>query len=146
MTELDPDRIALKFVNEINRHDVAALSSMMAPDFRFVDELGHEVRGRERMTATWTAYFSEFPDYHVVIRDHLALGVTVALFGTASGTQTGPTAGGRYSLPVAWRAVVRDGHVVEWQMYTDPEPLRRPRVPGEPSTTPSAPDREGGRL
>ncbi len=124
MAEHDPDRIALRFVNEINRHDVGALVAMMAPDFRFVDELGQELRGRDRMSASLSAQFSKFPDYHVVIRDHLAMGATVALFGTASGTRAGPGAAReRWALPVAWRAVVREGQVAEWQVYTDPEPL-----------------------
>ena len=134
MAEHDPDRVALRFVNEINRHDVAALVAMMAPDFRFVDELGQELRGRERMGASWTTQFSRFPDYHVVIRDHLAMGTTVALFGTASGTRTGPgLSRERWALPIAWRAVVREGQVAEWQVYTDPEPLRGP-VAGAPPT------------
>ncbi len=125
MAELDPDRIALKFVNEINRHDVGALSAMMAPDFRFVDELGRELRGRDRMSAAWVTYFAEHPEYRVVIRDHLALGTTVALFGTASGTGGGDAIAlppGRRSVPVALRAVVREGHVAEWQVYSESEP------------------------
>ncbi len=128
MAASDPDRVALRFVNEINRHDVAALLELMAPDFRYVDELGQEVRGKERMREAWTSHFGQFPDYHVVIRDHLVLGAVVALFGTATGTSADagelPTRN-RWSLPVAWRAVVREGRVEEWQVYTDSEPVRR---------------------
>lgn len=128
MVESDPDRIALRFLNEINRHDVSALFELMAPDFRFVDGLGQEIRGRERMRETWSSYFGHFPDYRVVIREHLVLGPVVALFGTATGTLAEGRelpSKNRWSIPVAWRAVVREGRVEEWQVYSDNEPVRK---------------------
>lgn len=128
MVESDPDRVALRFVNEINRHDLPALFELMAPDFRYVDSLGQEVRGRERMRETWTTYFGQFPDYRVVIREHLALGPVVALFGTATATlaqgEDLPSRN-RWSQPVAWRAIVREGRVEEWQVYADGEAVRK---------------------
>lgn len=128
MPELDPDRLAIKYVNEINRHDLDALSALMTPDFWFIDSVGQEVRGRERMVDAWKAYFARFPDYRIVLRDHLTLGSVVALFGTASGTLAVngelPHAN-RWSLPAAWRAVVRGGHLAEWQVYADHEPVRK---------------------
>jgi ketosteroid isomerase-like protein len=128
MTQADPERVAIRFVNEINRHDVSALSSLMSPEFRFVDSLGQEVRGIERMSAGWLAYFALFPDYQIAIHGHFCVGEVVALFGTASGTLS---EGGelprrnRWNLPAAWRAVVRDGRVVEWQVYADNTPVQR---------------------
>jgi ketosteroid isomerase-like protein len=126
MSELDPDRVALRFVNEINRHDLDAIRGLMAPDFWFVDGLGQEVRGLDRMVEAWRRYFSQFPDYRISIRDHLAVGMVVALFGTASGTcavDGGLPHANRWSIPAAWRAVVRGGHIAEWQVYTDSEPV-----------------------
>jgi hypothetical protein len=128
MTGLDPDRIALRFVNEINRHDVAALSTLMSADFRFVDGLGQEVRGKERMCEAWSAYFAKFPDYRIVVRDHLTLGPVVAFFGTASGTYAVGAdlpVHNRWSTPAAWRAVVHEGLVTEWQVYADNDPVRK---------------------
>lgn len=128
MGEADPERVALRFVNEINRHDVTALTAMMSPDFRFVDSLGHEVRGVDRMREAWTSYFALFPDYRITIRDHLSLGQVVALFGTASGTLAEhgelPTRN-RWTLPSAWRAVVREGRIADWQVYTDNQPVSK---------------------
>lgn len=126
MTEPDPERVALRFVNEINRHDVEALVQLMSADFRFVDGLGQEVRGKDRMREGWTAYFARFPDYRITIREHLSLGPVVALFGTASGSATRdgePSFAHRWTLPAAWRAVVREGRISEWQIYTDNEPV-----------------------
>ncbi|HYA58361.1 MAG TPA: nuclear transport factor 2 family protein [Thermoplasmata archaeon] len=128
MPELDPERIVLRFVNEINRHDVEALQSLMAPDFRFVDSVGQEVHGRERMREAWTAYFERFPDYRILIREHLTVGSVVALFGTASGTYA---VNGQlphqnhWTVPAAWRALIRNEHVAEWQVYVDNEPVRK---------------------
>jgi ketosteroid isomerase-like protein len=128
MTEADPERVALRFVNEINLHDVPALTAMMAPDFRFVDSLGQEVRGPDRMRAAWVAYFAMFPDYQIVIRTHLSSGQVVALFGTASGTLA--VKGelhhrNRWTIPAAWRAVVQEGRVVDWQVYADNQPVQK---------------------
>jgi len=124
----DPERVAIRFVNEINRHDVAALTAMMAPDFRFVDGLGQEVRGAERMGAGWAAYFALFPDYQILISAHLSAGPMVALFGTASGTlaeEGDLPRRNHWMLPAAWRAVVREGRVSEWQVYVDTTPVQR---------------------
>jgi ketosteroid isomerase-like protein len=126
MSELDPDRLVLRFVNEINRHDLEALRALITPDFWYIDALGQEVRGQDRMVETWKASFAQFPDYRIVIRDHLGVGSLVALFGTASGTCGGtgePSHGTRWSTPAAWRAVVRGGHIAEWQVYSDNEPV-----------------------
>lgn len=126
MSEVESERVAIRFVNEINRHDVAALTALMTPDIRFVDSLSHEVRGRERMSQAWTAYFELFPDYRITIREHLCLGQTVGLFGTASGSVTepgNPPVVHRWTLPAAWRALVWEGHVSEWQVYMDNQPV-----------------------
>ncbi len=126
MAEPDIVRIALHFVNEINRHDVTALLALVSDDHVFVDALGHEVRGRDRVREAWTAYFGMVPDYRILIEDHMAAGVVVALFGSASGTCAGdavPAPSRRWKIPAAWKAVVRDEHVERWQVYADNEPV-----------------------
>jgi len=126
MSEDEYQRVAIRFVNEINRHDVAALGAMMSSDFRFIDSLGREVRGRDRMSQAWTTYFQMFPDYRIAIREHLCQGQVVALFGAASGTVASsgdPPNVSRWRIPAAWRAVVWEGRVAEWQVYADNEPV-----------------------
>lgn len=126
MPEVEPERLAIRFVNEINRHDVGAMAALMAPDFRFVDGLGHELRGRERMAQAWTVYFQQFPDYRIAIREHFSQGHVVALFGTASGSVAdpgNPPTVHRWTIPAAWRAVVWESHVSEWQVYADNLPV-----------------------
>ena len=80
------------------------------------------------MRAAWAAYFALFPDYRITIREHLGLGQVVALFGTASGTlaEHGELPiRNRWTLPAAWRAVVREGRVVDWQVYADNQPVAK---------------------
>ena len=126
MPESDIARAALKFVNEINRHDVESVVAMLADDHLFVDGLGQEVRGREKLRESWRAYFAAFPDYHIAVKEWFQNGRVVALFGTASGTfavgQSLP-AENRWSVPAAWRAIVRDHSIVHWQVYADNEPV-----------------------
>jgi ketosteroid isomerase-like protein len=135
MPEADPVRITLRFVNEINRHDVPAMLALTSDDHLFVDSLGHEVRGKERLRDAWTGYFAWFPDYRILIEDHLQMGIVVGLFGSASGTyaidgELSPTR--RWKIPAAWKAVVRDERVERWQVFADNEPVRK--VMGEKRT------------
>ncbi len=116
MGEDESKHTVIRFVNEINRHDLVALASLMAADFRFIDSEGREIRGRERVCEAWTTYFASHPDFRLAIREHMAIGQFVALFGTASGSDTS-TAGARSAVPTAWRAVVSAGQVTEWQVY-----------------------------
>ncbi len=126
MAEIDPGRIALRFVNEINRHDLEALEGLMAPDFRWVDPSGQETLGRDRGCAAWAKEFRRTPDLRLAIHDHLCQGSVIALFGTASGTRLG--GGGlprqHWVVPTAWRVVVRDARIAEWQVFSPPEPDR----------------------
>lgn len=118
MSENALEHIAIRFVNEINRHDVTALASLMTPDVRFIDGRGHELRGRDRISEAWAAYFRSFPDYRIAIREHIATGQMVALFGSTSGTAADPSvATRRWTSPAAWRAIISDGRISEWQVY-----------------------------
>ncbi len=129
MVESDIVRVALRFVNEINRHDVLALLAMISNDHVFVDSQGQELRGRDRLADAWTTYFGRFPDYRIVIEDHMQWGVVVGLFGTASGTLRGPSGEvpppNRWKIPAAWKVIVRNGRIERWQVFADNEAVRR---------------------
>jgi ketosteroid isomerase-like protein len=124
---------ALAFVAAINDHDVPRILSLAGPRHRFIDSLGNVVSEREALEAAWRQYFTMVPDYHVAVLEILADRDTVVLLGTASGTYS---ADGRlerrnqWQTPVALRARAAAGHVIEWQVYADNEPLRaRMRTP-----------------
>lgn len=134
------ESVAREFVSAINAHSVERLVALMAANHRFVDSLGNVVEGREKMRAGWAGYFGMVPDYSITVQemfrssddeggirdDSTALGVIVML-GTAAGTyapkgELKPE--NRWNTPVALRAQVADGLIVEWRVYADNEPIR----------------------
>jgi|HubBroStandDraft_1064217.scaffolds.fasta_scaffold17087_3 ketosteroid isomerase-like protein len=125
MPEGDTVRTALKFVNEINRHDVSAIVALISDDYLFTDALGQEMRGKERAREAWTTYLALFPDYHIGIKEWFQNGRVVSLVGVASGTYAvnGTPTQNRWKIPAAWRVLVRDNQVVQWQVFADQEPV-----------------------
>jgi hypothetical protein len=128
---MTPQEVAQQFVIAINAHDVEKLAALMTSDHRFIDSLGAVVEGRDAMREGWTFYFSMVSDYHLKI-SHCFSGEAAKdqtmLVGLASGSYWSdglkrPNSG--WSTPVALRAVVRDGHIAEWQVYADNEPIRQ---------------------
>jgi len=119
---------ALAFVAKINAHDVEGLVALMTPDHVFIDALGKTVRGAEQMRAGWKAYLSWFPDYAIEVTEQFSRGDAVALFGKARGTYA---VSGRlarensWEIPAAWRAVIENSRVAEWQVYCDNDPARK---------------------
>ena len=134
--------VAQAFVRMINRQDVAALAELMSPDHRFTDSLGNVVAGREKMRGAWAAYFSMVPDYSLAIDEFYESGPAVVMLGAAQGTYSADGTlkdENRWNMPVALRAMVRDGLISEWQVYADNEPLReRMRRPSPAGRTGSA--------
>lgn len=126
MPDSDTVRTALKFVNEINRHDVDSLVALLSDDHLFVDGLGQEFRGKEKVRDGWAANFAWFPDYHLAVKEWFQNGRVVGMFGVASGTfAVGAElpVQNRWKSPAAWRAVIRDHQVAQWSVYSDSEPL-----------------------
>ena len=123
---ITPDAPAVAVVREfvacINRHDPDAIAVLMTDDHVFVDGRGNRVAGHEVMRDGWRQYLSVVPDYCIVAEQDFCAGDTVALFGVASGTYAPDDVlrpGNSWSVPAAWRAVVRDGKVAVWQVYAD---------------------------
>ena len=115
-------------VRAINRQDPDALAELMTEEHRFVDALGTVVEGRERMRAGWKGYFAMVPDYTIAVDEVHGDGQVVVLFGTGQGTYAGgggTAAENRWATPVALRALVENGKVAEWRVYSDNEPIRR---------------------
>jgi ketosteroid isomerase-like protein len=116
-----------RFVERINAHDITGLTALMTPDHRFVDSLGAVVESRERVREGWRRYFQMVPDYHIDIARSFPDGGEVALLGSVRGTYGRDghmSSTDAWQTPAAWRGVVRDGLVAEWQVYADNEPLR----------------------
>lgn len=138
-----PRAVALEFVAAIGRRDLATLKRLMAKDHVFVDSLGARVQGRDAMVAGWRHYFALVPDYAVRVAGCSVDGEVVLLHGEAEGTYAPvgkTTVDGHWRVPAAWRAVVRGGEVVEWQVYADNKRMHElTDGRGSPPTPPAAP-------
>jgi ketosteroid isomerase-like protein len=119
---------ALAFAQAISRQDVAALAELMTEGHRFIDSLGNQVEGREKMRAGWAGYFRMVPDYTVTIEETYSVRSVVVMVGSAQGTyapkgELRPE--NRWRTPAAFRAVTEDGKVAEWRVFADNEPIRK---------------------
>lgn len=63
-----------------------------------------------------------FPDYEIRVENMLRDGSLVAVFGSACGTYNGKrglVSANRIEMPAAWKAIVENGKVKFWQVFTD---------------------------
>ena len=124
----DASVIAREFIARINAHDARALAELMTEDHRVVDATDGIIVGRRTLRQGWESFFAMFPDYVIELEDIIASGDVVALFGHASGHFSGAPPQGAspsFRIPLAWRAVIREGLVAEWRIYGDVEPMLR---------------------
>jgi ketosteroid isomerase-like protein len=116
---MTPTETVLEFLDRINQRDPDKLVELMAADHVFVDSLGNQVRGREKMRAGWRGYYAMCPDYWVSHEEIFEKGDTLAVFGTAGGAINGT----KWKTPSSWLAVVENGLVKEWRVYADNKPV-----------------------
>jgi ketosteroid isomerase-like protein len=113
----------LAFIHSINAHDADSLGELMSADHRFIDALGNEVVGKEKMVPGWRGYFEWFPDYWIEVNELVAGEAsageqTFAMFGFAGGSFKG-NSDASWRIPAAWKAIVKDGHIAVWQVFAD---------------------------
>lgn len=111
--------ILRQFVIAINNHDVKALTALMTDDHVFVDSVGNRVHSAASMEVGWRSYFAMCPDYWIQTDYVIAEGDAVLALGEAGGTIDGVL----WRTPAAWKAVTRDGEVVEWRVFADNKPV-----------------------
>ena len=116
---MDPTEIFTQFVSAINNHDVQSLKALMTTDHVFVDSVGNRAHSATSMESGWRSYFAMCPDYwirtdYVMMEDGVVLAV-----GEAGGTIDGVS----WRTPAAWKAVIRNGKVMEWRVFADNKPV-----------------------
>ena len=116
----------ISYIEKINDHDIAGLSKLMSDDHIFVDSLGMVIKGKKEMSNAWKMFLKWFPDYNITIMNTVMTDDTVGIFGIASGTfdSEDPDSTDNFEIPGAWRAKVKDKHIVEWQAIADNEAVR----------------------
>jgi ketosteroid isomerase-like protein len=116
---VNPSEAFQQFVTAINGHDVGTLTALMTSDHTFVDSAGNRTVGALSMEPGWCGYFTMCPDYWVRVDDLIAECETVLAAGEAGGTIDGLA----WRTPAAWKAVIRDGRVLEWRVFADNRPV-----------------------
>ena len=116
---LPPVAAVIGFVDAINRGDVDRLVSLMSPDHRLQVHQESPVAGREANREAWYGYVTAFPDY-VIYPDRIVhRGDDVLVLGSTTGSHLGLPDEQERQLKLIWRATVRDGLLVLWQIMAD---------------------------
>lgn len=116
---MSAEEVFLSFVAAVNRHDVEALRLLMADDHAFVDGLGNRAVGADTMKAGWSGYYAMCPDYWIRADNVVADGSLVLAVGEAGGSIDGVG----WRTPAAWKALICEGKVMEWRVFTDNKPV-----------------------
>jgi ketosteroid isomerase-like protein len=118
----------LTFIEKINLHDAVGIAALLTEDHLFIDALGFKMQGREKMQSAWAEYFRMMPDYEISCEDIFEDRDRFGIFGVARGTYSREghlLPENRWEIPAAWRAVVKNNLIAEWQVYCDNEPVRQ---------------------
>lgn len=108
-----------QFVAAINSRNMSGIAALMTADHLFVDALGNRIEGAAKMEGGWRGYFSMCPDYVIRVDHALADGDLVLAAGAAGGTIDGQ----RWTIPAAWKVVIRGRQVAEWRVFADSKPV-----------------------
>jgi len=114
--------IAIRFVKAINDHDVNEIINLISDDHIFIDALDNKSVGKKVMKEGWKGYYELFPDYQIEISDITENVSTIGLFGYASATYknlTNKLNSNFWRIPAAWKAIVENNKVKQWQVYCD---------------------------
>jgi ketosteroid isomerase-like protein len=125
---LTPEKVALSFVEAINSKRIEDLSDLMTDNHTFIDSDGRGYSGRERMREGWLEYFDMVPDFRIEVEETFFRNDTVILTGIAEGTFIQNNTlkhENEWSVPAAWRVVIEDDRVAVWQLYVNPEPMKK---------------------
>ena len=123
-TPLPPVAAVIGFIDAINFSDVDRLVALMSPDHRLQVLREPPLDGREANRAAWHGYVTAFPDYVIYPDRFVHRGDDVLVLGSTTGSHLGLPDQEERELPVIWRATVRDGLLVLWQVIED-TPARR---------------------
>ena len=115
-------KIVQVFNTAINEGDIDTLSSLMTDDHTFISSDGNVVSGAQKMMDGWREFLVMFPDYKNTFDHILQDGNMVVAIGTASGTYNGNRGlvpENRIEMPAAWKAIVENDRIAEWQVFAD---------------------------
>jgi hypothetical protein len=118
--------VVIRFITAVNNRNVDSIAELISEDHQFKDSLGNTFRGKDVMIKGWRNYLLLFPDYKIEVDEIYRTENKVMFTGKASGTYL--SAGelskeNHWEIDAAWRAVVENGKVKEWQVFGDNKPV-----------------------
>jgi ketosteroid isomerase-like protein len=118
--------VIIRFITAINSRNIKSISDLMTNDHTFTDSLGNVFHGKEVMTNGWKNYLRMFPDYKIEVNEIYYDKNRVMFTGKASGTyliEGNLSEENHWEINAAWRALVSDSKIKEWQVFGDNKPV-----------------------
>lgn len=108
------------FIQQINLQSVEGICSLMTDNHIFIDNIGNEHKGKEKMREGWKSYFDMFPDYKIEITEMMHIENSFLLCGFAQGTfQNSKEKEAYFKIPAAWKAIIEGEKIKLWQVFAD---------------------------
>jgi ketosteroid isomerase-like protein len=117
MRRTNAERIALKFVECINKQDIEGLVTLMTEEFTMIAYERKPETGRELMREGFQGYFTDFPKYKIHVLKVARSGDDIAIIGKTTGSHIAPEIEAKET--VIWIAKVEDNLVSEWRIFSD---------------------------
>jgi ketosteroid isomerase-like protein len=118
---ISPQTAVGNLLARINAHDARGVVACCTRDHVFIDSLGTRLSDLAKLESGWAGYFALFPDYRIDVETMLSRDALVLLTGSASATHR--ATGRSWRIPAAWRALVSEHLIAEWQVYADNKPV-----------------------
>jgi predicted ester cyclase len=124
----DPKVLAANYTNAFNRHDEAALRSLIAPNARFSAPGDVRLEGRDAVIGYTNGWMKALPDAKINVTNEIVSGPWIVQEFTFTGTHTGPLTGPMGTIQATNRKVsgqcvsitrYEDGLDVETRLYFD---------------------------
>lgn len=125
MTADSPVDTAFKFVERINRGDLAGLLELMTDDYAFIAIDGTlDLTDKVQAEAGWRGYFALCPEYMMHLCEVYQTPELVVLVGRTTGSHLRQQRMEEFPETLIWTAKVRGGLVAEWRIYHDTPEVR----------------------
>jgi ketosteroid isomerase-like protein len=118
--------VVIRFITAVNNRNIESISGLISDDHKFTDSLGNVFRGKEVMTKGWINYLQIFPDYKIEFDEIYDKENKIMFTGKASGTYLKSdiqSEENHWVINAAWRALVENGKIKEWQVFGDNKPV-----------------------
>ncbi len=120
--------LVLKYIEHINDKELDEMYDLMSLNHSFIDSVGDTVLDRDNMKKAWEIYFRMFPDYKIIVEHMTEKDNIVGVFGKATGTYAVDgllSPENNWMTLASWRAIVDDGKISLWQVYSDNSNVRK---------------------